>query len=130
MNRAERRRAARRFEPGPPWIKHATPSIQLLANGWFAEVERVYSNREYAVLIRTADTEWGPVEHAAIRNVASSDITWAEKQRIKNEIFGPERIAIEVFPKESELVDEANMYHLWVLPEGMTLPFGIYQGQF
>ncbi|MGR9527665.1 DUF7694 domain-containing protein (plasmid) [Priestia megaterium] len=48
-----------------------------------------------------------------------------EKQRIKNEIFGEEYTAIEVFPKESELVDEANMYHLWVLPKGMNLPFGI-----
>ena len=36
------------------------------------------------------------------------------KQKIKNEIFGDEYIALEVFPRESELVDEANMYHLWV----------------
>ena len=35
-------------------------------------------------------------------------------RKIKNEIFGDEYIALEVFPRESELVDEANMYHLWV----------------
>lgn len=60
-----------------------------------------------------------------IRNAASTDIPWAEKQRIKNEIFGEERTAIEVFPAESELTDVAMMYHLWLLPKTMKIPFGI-----
>ncbi len=31
--------------------------------------------------------------------------------------------AIEVFPPVSELIDEANAYHLWVFPPGTLLPF-------
>lgn len=49
---------------------------------------------------------------------------WRHLQAIKNEIFGPERMAFEIYPPESKLVDTANQYHLWVLPESFELPFG------
>lgn len=32
----------------------------------------------------------------------------------------------EVYPREADLVDCANMYHLWVLPEGHVLNFGLH----
>lgn len=57
--------------------------------------------------------------------LANSSPSWSEKQRIKDELIGPERLAVEVFPPRSELVDQADAYHLWVLPEGFTLPFGV-----
>lgn len=126
MNRAERRRLSRDVGKEGEWKFHSSPKEQNVGAGWFGEMDRVYSNNKYSVLIRTVVTDWGPVEHAAIRNVSGTDIPWKEKQRIKNELFGEEYAAVEVFPKESELVDEAPMYHLWVLPKGMNLPFGIY----
>lgn len=49
---------------------------------------------------------------------------WRHFQRIKNELAGEEREAVELFPAESRLVDEANQYHLWVLPEGERIPVG------
>jgi hypothetical protein len=49
---------------------------------------------------------------------------WRELQRIKNELCGPEREAVEMYPAESRLVDTNNQQHLFVLPEGMSLPFG------
>jgi hypothetical protein len=49
---------------------------------------------------------------------------WRDLQRIKNELCGPEREAIEIYPSESRLVDCANQYHLWVMPEGEQLPIG------
>jgi hypothetical protein len=131
MNRVERRQLVREkenpFRKG--WINHPSPkNLQKFGTGWFAEMDRVYRSQDnqYVAMIRTVKTDWGEVEHAAIRNLNSTDIPWAEKQKIKNELFGTERIAIEVFPKESELVDAANMYHLWVLPVEMDLPFGIH----
>ena len=126
MNRAERRRLGRDVGKEGEWIKQTSPKHENVGAGWFGEMDRVYSNKKYSVMIRTVVTDWGPVEHAAIRNVSGTDISWKEKQRIKNELFGGEYAAIEVFPKESELVDEANMYHIWVLPKSMALPFGIY----
>ena len=44
-------------------------------------------------------------------------------QRIKDEIAGQDATAVEVYPPHSEIVDQADMYHLWVLPE--PLPFSL-----
>lgn len=49
---------------------------------------------------------------------------WRDLQRIKNEVMGPDREAVELFPSERRLVDTANQYHLFVLPEGLAWPFG------
>jgi hypothetical protein len=109
------------------WIGRPSPKSKRIGTGWFGELDRVYvdEKQEYCVMVRSVETEWGKVDHACIRNVPNSDIPWAEKQRIKNEIFGQERTAVEVFPTTADLVDEANMYHIWVLPDGMKLPFGL-----
>jgi len=37
---------------------------------------------------------------------------WSHKQKIKNFVFGNEENAIEIFPSESKLIDQANMY--WI----------------
>lgn len=112
----------------PKWIGKPSPKSMHIGSGWFRELNqvKVSEDEQYAVMSRPVQTEWGEVIHVCIRNATSTDIPWAEKQRIKNELFGVERIAIEVFPKESQLIDEAPMYHLWVLPEKMELPFGIH----
>jgi len=51
---------------------------------------------------------------------------WRHFQKIKNELAGEEREALEIYPKESELIDEANTYHLWVLASTDTMPFGFH----
>lgn len=108
------------------WKRKPSPKSTNRYTGWLGEMDQSFVNKNYAVLVRTIETEeYGPVMHAAIRNLPGTDIPWAEKQRIKNELFGEEREAIEFFPKASELVDEANMYHIWVFPEGVQLAFGL-----
>lgn len=49
---------------------------------------------------------------------------WRDLQEIKNFVVGSEREAVELYPKESRLVDSANQYHLFVFPEDYTFPFG------
>lgn len=110
------------------WIGKPSPKSKHVAGiGWLSEMDRAFTDVEnrYVVMIRTIQTDWGQVEHACIRNAESTDIPWSEKQRIKNELFGRERAAVEVFPAESKLVDAAMMYHLWILPEKMSLPFSL-----
>lgn len=128
MNRAERRRISRDIGKQTPWVEQISPKRAGIKDGWLGEMNKAWSNCKYAVMARTIQTEWGLVTHACIRNAASTDIPWCEKQRIKNELFGTERVAVEVFPPESQLVDEANMYHLWILLEGAQLPFNLKQG--
>lgn len=52
---------------------------------------------------------------------------WRHLQQIKNEIVGPEAEAIELFPAEPRLVDQANQYHLWCRPAGDPWPIGFPQ---
>ena len=58
------------------------------------------------------------------RNDRAAVRDWRHFQAIKNEVAGKQREAIEIYPPESELVDAANEYHLWVLPVGLTAPYG------
>lgn len=109
------------------WKRVSSPKEQGYGNGWCGELDEAFvEGKNYVVMTRLVETSWGIVKHLCIRNAENTDIKWSEKQRIKNEIVGHERIAIEVFPKSSQLIDEANMYHIWVLPEDMELPFGLH----
>lgn len=48
-------------------------------------------------------------------------ITWDELQRIKNECGFSDRDAIEVYPRAADVVNVANLRHLWVLAEPFAL---------
>ncbi len=80
------------------------------------------------------------VEHATITHqglvhpdgtlVISGDgsygIPWKIKQEIKDEVFGKDGVAVEVFPEEGKLIDTCDVYHLWILPKHFKMPFGIH----
>ncbi len=44
-------------------------------------------------------------------------IKWEELQEIKRGIGRGNLCAVEVFPRDQDIVNDANMRHLWVLPE-------------
>jgi len=88
-----------------------------------------YRNNIASVQVYERTTAIGKVLLAGIRThveSASRLMTWRMKQRIKNEVFGAERSALEAYPPESELIDAADMFWLWVLPEGEKLPFSLH----
>lgn len=109
------------------WSRHYAPKQLKMGKGWVRELDRMYRDEhlQYTVLVRKVDTAWGEVQHVCVQNASGTDIPWSEKQRIKNELFGHDSVAIEMFPKDSERLEELDLYHLWVLPEGMELPFGL-----
>jgi len=85
--------------------------------------DEVWANDLYTVLVRRG----GPnqVTHLSLRRNDRRAVTdWRHKQYIKNQLCGPEREGIEIYPAESRLVDTSNQFHLWVLPEGEQIPFG------
>ncbi len=89
-------------------------------------VTEAWKNNHYVVQASPRETAWGEVVCLMIRrNDAAPIRSWVEMQRIKNSLVGPERVAVEVYPAESKLIDAANMYHLWVLPAGFQLPFSL-----
>ena len=131
------------------WIKGVPPKMLhdkfgIYKGFWMPEMDRCWIRKEDHVCVcsRLIRTEWGNVEHVTITKGIQTEIlnnldlskikdgsggfTWAEKQEIKDELFGKNRVAIEVYPKENRLVDSADVYHLWVFDKKFDLPFGIH----
>jgi hypothetical protein len=93
---------------------------------------KMYWNSRYHVWVRDfhSDAFGGVITHLSIkRNDKEPLHDWRDLQRIKNELAGEEREAFELYPAESRIVDLANQYHLWVLPEGMFVPLGFFDGR-
>lgn len=95
------------------WVADHPRAVEGLIDAW--------CNDRFAVqLFDTNGRQWLSIRKHAD---GSSPPTWAELQRIKNELIGPEREGVQVFPKVSDLVDEAEMYHLWLYPADEPCPF-------
>lgn len=117
--------------------KFANDHLDIYRGTWLPLMDRCWlSNDGYSVMSRLIQTEWGKVEHVTIQihkeglgdfsSDGTGDIPWKVKQEIKNELFGEKRLAIEVFPKEKNLVDVCDVYHLWVFDKNFDLPFGLH----
>lgn len=106
----------RRWEPFGLDPRSPLPDGDLLyGNGWWT----------VHVTIVEPDAGLDGLLHLSIHDKPrSTRHDWREMQRIKNEVAGEEREAVELYPAESRLVDTANEYHLWVLGVGERWPFG------
>ena len=49
------------------------------------------------------------------------DVSWEDLQNIKRECGYGERFAIEILPADSEVVNVANMRHIWVLEQPLQI---------
>ncbi|MGK3116687.1 DUF7694 domain-containing protein [Candidatus Pantoea formicae] len=47
-------------------------------------------------------------------------VTWDALQDIKNAVGYSDRDALEVYPRQRDVVNVANMRHLWILPEPLA----------
>lgn len=123
------------------WIKGVSPrqvhdTFGIYSGQWMPEMDRCWIRKEDGTCVcsRLLRTSVGNVEHVTITRSQTSekkgDFTWAEKQEIKDELFGRKRTAVEVFPTEDRLVDVADVYHLWVFEKGYQLPFGIHPKEY
>lgn len=95
-----------------------------------AGVYAAFVNNRYSVQVSVESTPWGAVHHLWIRRHDAEPVrSWTDVQRIKREVLhdGAERVGVEVYPRDRDVVDDANMYHLWVLPRGFELPFGLHE---
>ncbi len=93
--------------------------------------DEVWGNDLFSVTVRYGDA--GAREDVMLwlsihRRDRKAIHDWRHLQAVKNDVAGPERIGLEVYPAESNLVDTANEYHLWVLPVGAKLGFGFEDG--
>lgn len=108
-------------------FKRVPKPIFREGQGWTREfhnrMHEVWENNIYIVLVEYLDLKLGkggPV-HIWIRLKNGRPLrSWYHWQLIKNAVCGEEREGVELFPKQSRLVDDRNFYHIWVLPEGET----------
>lgn len=131
------------------WIKGMAPKfmedkgLHHYSGQWMPEMDRCWEDydRGYLVCSRMIYTkQWGNVEHVTISKHhkdnflpsmgGENPIGWNEKMMIKNELFGEDRFAIEVYPKQEKLVDVADVYHLWVFGKKYDMPFGIHPSEY
>lgn len=89
---------------------------------WVDGSTTMWVNNRYVVIKEELNDglTWLSIRHTNRKPIRD----WRHFQRIKNELCGTDREAVEIYPAESRLTDEANQYHLWVLPEGEVVPFG------
>ncbi len=53
-----------------------------------------------------------------------SGITWDDLQRLKRECGRGMNEGFEIYPKDDDIVNVANMRHIWIFKDESKLPFG------
>ena len=114
----------RRSGDWPRWVRHSLLPGQVGSTGWLPEIYAAHVNEVFTVLEREAGNG---IVHLMISSLSGIRPTWHEAQRIKNELAGVHKTAVEVYPPHMEVVDDADAYHLWVLPG--VFPATIFEGK-
>lgn len=129
MNKMALRRLAR--QPWSKWELRRFPRglPPSLARPWLdppeSWLEDSYLNNRYSVQFSRIGGELEMLHLWIRRHDGEMPRSWADLQRIKDELVAVDRVAVQVFPAQEDLVDEADMAHLWVFPAGFRLPFGL-----
>jgi len=85
-------------------------------------ITRAYMNNRYVVMISDNQKIGNVIAiRAMIQRHDDKPIPnhWREIQSIKNEIFGLEEIAVEFYPRQRHVIDDANIYWIWIFPKGV-----------
>lgn len=102
--------------------KEAKKKAELLRPDRVFDPVMVWKNNKYIVQLTGEDLMHFGVwwRKVYVRRSDSKPIySWSDIQRVKNELFGEHVTAIQFFPPQSELVDVANMYWIWIRSEDL-----------
>jgi hypothetical protein len=84
----------------------------------------VWRSRDFLVQVFTAEApaSWRlSINRTSLKGDRWDDgISWDELQRLKGECGFADLDAVEVFPKRGDVVNVANMRHLWVMAEPLA----------
>lgn len=93
--------------------------------------EWLVKNQTHTVIVigddRCADPLQGWVVLSIRRNDRAAECDWRIFMRIKNDLVGPDREAIQLFPGMRRVVDTANQYFLFVAPAGHIFGLGQFE---
>jgi hypothetical protein len=133
MNRDERRRAQKTqhaYVAAFPADLTPVPRDQWPQYKGINAPFEVWRSRNY--LVQAFNEAAGTVRLSVCRtkldgNRWQDGIAWEELQEIKADVGYADFDAVEVFPRQSDVVNVANMRHLWVMPD--PVPFAWRKSQ-
>lgn len=137
MNRASRRATIASLRPGmrQAWQpfeqmpESERPEIFARQRERVGDLQSFWKNNIYSVQIYRRATKRGVALQLVVRRHDEEEIQgWDDLQRVKNELAGPDRVAVEIYPPQHELMDQAPLRHLFVLPVGEAAPFTLHGG--
>ena len=108
-----------------PWRIKRFPKGSVSSNpkGLAYQFETAHVNSVFSVLDRVLPNG---VRHLGVASITGIRPTWPEMQRIKDELAGNDATAVEVYPPHDEIVDQTDMFHIWVMAD--PLPFTLWEG--
>lgn len=117
MQKERLKEAQRLFKLPPGKLEQVDlTNVKFIPRG----MTRCFRNNRYTVMVFDNHlTTHGTAIRVMIQKHDDTPITfhWREMMKIKNEVFGEETIALEFYPKKSELIDDHNIYWMWIFPE-------------
>ncbi|MDT8895438.1 hypothetical protein RSO41_12305 [Halomonas sp. I1] len=118
-NRTHRRLAKKRAKSYPMDLTEA-PRYMWPSDAWQENRLNVWISRDYLVQVFA---EHEDIIRLSINDVVpesggwSDGMTWDELMEIKRQCGYADRVAVEIYPDDDNIVNVANMRHLWLLPE-------------
>ena len=83
----------------------------------------------YGTQVLDVIAPWGLSQHLKVsRHDGRDGIPWEDLQRIKDDLLGMDVTAVEIYPPQHLVVNEANMRHLWTVPPGYLDGIGFGEG--
>ena len=85
----------------------------------------VWLSRKY--LVQVFDEGNSVLRASVCRTVVTTSLEWADRltwdelQSIKRQIGRGDLYAVEVYPRDRDIVNVANMRHLWIFPEPLQI---------
>lgn len=111
------------------FIKTLPAELTLVSKWEYPQIDpcpiRVWRSRKYLVQLyeETAPGYPGLLRMSVNRTTVNPDgswqdgITWDELQTIKREIGYGDRCAVEVYPADQNVINVANIRHLWIFEQ-------------
>lgn len=88
----------------------------------------VWRNDKYQVIVTRQQIDAGlpTCIHLSIKRLDKATAhEWGDFQRIKDQLVGPDKEAVELYPHAGRVLDSTNQYHLWAFDSSdFVFPFG------
>jgi len=98
------------------WPANSPPDLLLVmrSNAYLVQIHAAPSPAKVRLSI---------IRSSIIGNQWSDGIGWNDLQELKRQAGYGDALAVEVYPPAVDVVNVANMRHLWILDEDLDLPF-------